>query len=85
MHIAVVFQFDGNGTPSAVTEVEGQIADVLLPETGDTISHTDLYGKRFEGEVLKRHFDYSLDDGMDVGGSITVTLLLKRLADSVVH
>ena len=85
MHIAVVFQFEGDANPSAVTEVEGQITDMLLPTPGDTVSHINLEGKRFEGEVLRRHFDFSLEDGLDISGVVTVTLTLKRMPERRVH
>ncbi len=79
MRIAVLFQFAGTMEPKAVTEVEGDLCDVLLPMAGDAVSHRDFEGRRFEGEVLTRHFDYALSNGPDATGSIVVTLLLRRL------
>ena len=85
MHIAVLFHFHDAPRPSAVTEVEGSITDIVLPEVGDTIAHTDFEGRRFRGQVLGRHFDYSLQNGEDVAGSITVVLSLKRVSDMQVQ
>lgn len=85
MHIAVVFHFHDERRPAAVTEVEGGVSDVLLPRVGDTLSHRDLEGNRFRAQVMKRHFDYNLEDGEDIGGSITVVLSMKRLPVTSVH
>ncbi len=74
MHIALVFLFQGEDRPAAVTELEGAVTDVLLPEAGDTLAHTDLEGHPFRAEVLGRHFDYRMDDGEDVEGSISVEI-----------
>lgn len=79
MRISILFQFYDESRPAAVTEVEGAISDILLPEVGDTVCHRDLDGRRFRAHVLGRHFDYSIDEGEDVDGAISVLLSLKRL------
>ncbi len=84
MHIAVVFHFNDESRPAAVTEVDGAI-DILLPRVGDTISHRDLEGRQFRAQVLGRHFDYDLEDGEDIGGKITVVLSMKRLPMTSIH
>lgn len=79
MHITILFQITTERHPSAITEVEGAVTDVILPEVGDTVTHRDFAGQTFRGQVLGRHFDYQLSDGEDVSGSVTVVLSLKRL------
>ena len=85
MHIAILFQFYNEGRPAAVTEVEGMVTDVLLPEVGDTLNHTDIEGNPFRAQVLGRHFDYALGQGKDVDGSLTVVLSMKRITETQVH
>lgn len=79
MRIALLFYFLGDTEPAAVTEVAGDVTDMVLPYPGDTVSHRDVKGDRFRARVVGRHFDYSLMDGEDVDGSITVTLSLEHL------
>ena len=82
MRIAILFHFFDSPQPSAVTAVEGDITDMMVPVLGDTICHRDAEGQRFRGVVVGRHFDYSLasdPEGGQVDGSITVTLTLSRL------
>ena len=85
MNIAIVFQFQGGGEPSAVTEVAGSITDVILPFPGDTVSHRDFEGRPFQGQVVRRRFDYSLSDGEEVDGRITVILSLERLENGAMR
>ncbi len=79
MHITILFQVVTEQHPSAVTEVEGAVTDVILPGVGDTVTHRDFSGQTFRAQVLGRHFDYRLSDGEDVSGSVSVVLSLKRL------
>ncbi len=85
MRIAILFHFHDQGSPSAVTEIEGPVTDIVLPTVGDTITHTDFEGARFRAQVLGRHFDYSLSDGEDVDGAITVVLTIKHLPERNVN
>ncbi len=82
MRIAILLHFFDSSQPSAVTAVDGDITDVMLPLLGDTICHRDAEGHRFRGAVIGRHFDYSLasdPEGGQVDGTITVTLTLSHL------
>ena len=79
MRIAILFHMIDESEPAAVTEVAGDVTDAMLPSPGDTVSHRDVHGQRFRARVVGRHFDYSLNDGEDVDGLITVTLSLERL------
>ncbi len=85
MRIAVVFHFHDEQSPAAVTEVEGAVTDILLPGVGDTLSHRDLDGRRFQAQVIGRHFDYSFDQGEDVDVSISIVLSMKRLPETPIH
>ena len=85
MHIAIVFFFEHERHPAAVTEVEGAVTDILLPLVGDTVSHRDLEGNRFRAEVLERHFDYDLEEGEDVDGRVRVVLSLRRMEEARIH
>lgn len=79
MRIAILFHVSNEEMPAAVTEVEGEITDVMIPASGDTVSHRDLDGVKFRARVIGRHFDYSLSTGEDVTGTVTVVLTLERL------
>lgn len=81
MRIVVLFQFNHEKVPAAVTGIEGEIADILLPCVGDTVQHSDS-GHPFEGQVTKRLFQYDLPVGEEIEGTVTVTLCLDR---TVVH
>ncbi len=85
MRIAVVFHFHDEQNPVAVTEVEGAVTDMVLPEVGDTLSHRDLDGRQFQAQVIGRHFEYSFDQGEDVDGSISIMLSMKRLPEPHIH
>ncbi len=79
MRIVIRFQFTNEPEPSAITVAQGEITDLMLPATGDSISHTDFKGTRIRGSVVGRHFDYSLEQGAsgeEIDGTITVTLSL---------
>jgi hypothetical protein len=78
MRLLLLFRFNYEGAPSAVTGVEGDIADILLPGVGDVVQHKDVNGVPFEGKVTERIFKYELEHGMGVGGTISVTLWLSR-------
>ena len=83
MRIAILFHFANESEPSAVTVAEGSITDILLPQMGDTVTHTDFDGSRFRGCVIGRHFDYSLaqsTDDEEIDGTITVTLSLGPMS-----
>ena len=44
MHIAVLFKFNHEEAPVAVTGVEGDFTDLILPFVGDVIRHRDTKG-----------------------------------------
>ena len=79
MRISVLFHFSDESEPAAITEVEGDVTDVLVPLMGDTVCHRNAQGTRFRAHVIGRHFDYSLANGTLTDGRITVTLSLDRL------
>ena len=58
MRIFVFFQFNHEAKPVAVTGVEGDVTDILLPCIGDTVKHPDSEGTPFEGTVTKRIYAY---------------------------
>ena len=78
MHIFVLFHFNHEPGPLAVTGVEGDVADLLLPAVGDIVRHRDLEGKPFEGKVTDRIFEYDVKHGVAITGAIAVTLCLDR-------
>jgi hypothetical protein len=79
MRIQVFFQFIRESSPSACTGIDDGATDLLLPSKGDLVTHRDVTGKSFSGIVAERKFSYDIPDGLDVGGTITVTLFLNRL------
>ena len=81
MHIALLFHFYNEAEPAAVTEVKGEVTDMMVPLLGDTVSHRGFDGFRFRAQVVGRHFDYSLANGVGVDGTITVTLSLHRISE----
>ncbi len=85
MRIAVVFQFHTEREAAAVTEIEGDVSDVVLPQVGDTVTHRDLEGHSFRAQILGRHFHYELNDGENVQGSITIVLSMKRLPENNIN
>jgi hypothetical protein len=77
MRIVVLFQFNHESVPAAVTGIEGDVADILLPAVGDLVRHTDS-GSPFQGRVTARMFEYDLPVGEDLDGKVSVTLCLDR-------
>ena len=82
MHIFVLFHFNHESEPIAVTGVEGDVTDILLPSVGDLVRHRDSKNNAFTGRVTERIFEYTIRRGMAVEGAVAVTLCLDR---SVVH
>ena len=78
MHIIVLFKFNHQEAPVAVTGVEGEVADLLLPSVGDLVLHSDSVGEPFQGKVTDRIFKYDIPVGHAVSGTIEVTLCLDR-------
>ena len=78
LHIFVLFQFNHEDSPAAVTGIEGDVADILLPCVGDIVQHSDSTGMPFEGKVTHRIFRYDLAAGSALSGAIAVTLWLER-------
>ena len=82
MRFVIDFRFNGDGLALAVTGVDGEISDVLLPSVGDVVEHRDDGGRPFRGRVTERVFNYDLEHGHSVGGTIAVTIYLDRM---VIH
>lgn len=78
MRIYVEFHFNHEEKPAAVTGVEGEVTDIILPDVGDLIRHSDS-GHPFVGKVTERTFSYNLSEGVGINGSVTVTLSLDRV------
>ncbi len=79
LRITVLFHFTDEADPAAVTAVDGDVTDLMLPGLNDTICHNDFSGRRFRAKVVGRHFDYRFAIGEEIDGAITVTLSLARL------
>ncbi len=77
MRITVLFQFNHESEPAAVTGIEGEVTDIIMPDVGDLIAHSDS-GSPFRGKVTERRFKYTMPLGEDVDGSVEVTLCLDR-------
>lgn len=59
----LAFRFNHEESPVAVTGVEGEVVDLLLPSVGDLVFHRDVNGRPFTGKVTERLFEYDLRDG----------------------
>ena len=78
LRIIVEFQLNNEPDACAVTGVEGEVLDLLLPSVGDIVSHRDVDGKPCIGRVTERMFSYHVPNGIEVDGTISVTLYLDR-------
>ena len=78
MRISVEFHFNDESEASAVTGVDGNVTDLLLPAVGDVVSHRSADGKLWLGRVTQRMFTYAMPEGPAVDGEVTVTLSLHR-------
>ena len=78
LHIFVLFRFNHEPGPTAVTGVEGDVTDLLLPAVGDVVRHRDAEGSPFEGKVTSRMFEYDMGQGNAVTGAVAVTLWMDR-------
>lgn len=78
MRISVEFLFNHEAKPSAVSGVEGEVTDFILPSVGDLVRHSDS-GAPFIGKVTERIFSYNLPEGSNIDGSVRVTLSLDRI------
>lgn len=78
LRIYVQFQMNDEPNACAVTGVEGDVTDFILPCVGDRVSHRDVAGKPCIGRVTERMFDYAVPNGIEVDGSVTVVLSLDR-------
>ncbi len=79
MRISVHFQFNDEPKPAASTGVEGAITDLILPSKGDLVRHRNVKGVLVLGTVMQRVYVYDLDDGLDVDGTVTVTIMLEKV------
>ncbi len=78
MRIYVHFQMNHESEACAVSSVQGEVTDVILPCVGDTVSNYDVDGTPCLGRVTERVFQYMMPNGMEVDGSVTVVLFLDR-------
>ena len=77
MHLCF-HSFNHEAKPVAVTGVEGDLTDTLLPFVGDVVRHRDPEGTPFEGTLTKRIYTYDIKRGMAVDGAVVFTLRLDR-------
>ena len=82
MLIIVSFMFNHEEEPTAVTGIEGDVHDILLPCVGDIVEHKDAQGEPFRGKVTERIFAYAIPTGLGVNGSVTVIVCMDRTAVS---
>lgn len=78
MRIIVHFSINNEPNACAVTGVEGDVTDFILPCVGDMVSHRDVSGKPCIGRVTDRTFTYEVPNGIEVEGTVAVTLSIKR-------
>ena len=78
LRILVRFQMNNEAEVCAVIGVEGEVTDFILPSVGDIVSHRDVDGKPCVGRVTERMFTYAMPNGIEVDGTVIVTLLLDR-------
>ena len=79
VRITLQFVLNGNTTPAAVTGVDGQVTDLILPSPGDYVEHRDFDGEAILGRVTRRSFRYLLSDGDNVEGEVAVVIWLDRV------
>ena len=79
MQIFVFFHFNNERSPAAITGIEGDVVDILLPNVGDIVDHRYINDVPFRGRVTERQFLYNIDRGVAVEGAVAVTLCLDRL------
>jgi hypothetical protein len=70
---------DGDPESATITGVEGAVTDLIVPSVGDFVRHHDRDGRPFLARVIRRFYSYSIADGEDVDGSVTVTLELEKM------
>ena len=78
MRIFVHFQMNHETEACAITGVEGDVTDFILPNVGDMVSHRDLDGKPCLGRVTERMFTYTVPNGVEIDGTVTVMLSMDR-------
>ena len=76
MRITLQFVLNGRSAPSAVTGVEGEVTDLILPNPGDFVEHRDFSGAPIMARVTQRSFRYHLSDGEDAMGEVAVVIWL---------
>ena len=54
-----------------------EIADMLVPSTGDVVRHADFTGDVMYRAVKERIFDFP--SGVNVDGIVSVTLVLEKI------
>ncbi len=80
MLICVLFHFSDEQAASAATGVEGEVTDMILPCVGDLVRHADSGGTPVLGRVTERVYVYDLPNGINVDGSVTVTIMLQKMS-----
>jgi hypothetical protein len=78
LRIIVHFQLNNEPDACAVTGIEGDVTDFILPSVGDMVSHRDVDGKPCIGRVTERMYTYAVPNGIEVDGTVTVLLSLDR-------
>ena len=79
MHISVYFHFNDQDSPAAVTGVSGSVTDLILPCVGDMVRLVDDHDAVFLGKVTERLYSYEITNGLDVNGTVTVTLSMDHV------
>ena len=79
MRIFAKFYFKDDTEAVATTGVAGDVTDFILPSVGDLVWHHDSTGIPIMGKVTERVYIYRLAEGVDVDGSVQVTLMLDRV------
>ena len=78
VRIVLSFRSNSEPEPSAVTGVEGEVTDLILPAVGDVVEHRNASGTPFRGKVTERIFSYNLPNGHGVQGGISITLCMDQ-------
>ncbi len=79
MQIFLLFTFNGESQPTAVTAVTGDVTNLLLPAVGDSVEYVDSHGAPFKGRVTERQYLYSILQSDASDSSVAVTLCLDRV------
>lgn len=76
--ISIRFQVNNEPNACAVTGVEGDVTDLILPAVGDIVSHCDQEGMPMIDMVTHRLFTYAMPNGVGIGGDVMIMLSIER-------